>query len=184
MPKATVLLVRHGQTDANLAFIVQGQRDYQLNLTGKKQAEDVAEKLRDFPIDAIYTSPLSRAFDTAKEIRRLHGEDVPLIVLPGLNEMRAGEYEGQTFSSKEEVYKYGILKAVERGGESVEAFQKRVHEAIREIVEKNDGRTVVVVSHGGTTMALLNALRGNPPEEMINIEPPGNTEILRLELRN
>ena len=178
--RANMVLVRHGETSANLQFIVQGQTDYPLNANGLRQAQDVAEKLRDAPIDEAFSSPLSRAWVTAEKIMKFHG-GVTLKPADALKEMHAGRYEGNEYKSKAEVYEFGMLRAREAGGETLEGFQRRVYDFVRQAVVDNDGRTILVVSHGGTTMALLNALGGNPAPEMLKIDPPANTEVLAIE---
>ncbi|MEM3839089.1 MAG: histidine phosphatase family protein [Candidatus Micrarchaeaceae archaeon] len=179
--RARLILVRHGETNANKSFIVQGQMDWPLNDKGRRQAETVAERLSGIKIDRAFTSPLSRALDTAKEIMK-HHPGAPLILEERLKEMYAGRNEGREFSSKKEVYEYAMLRAEEAGGETLEGFQRRVYSFLRDAALSNPGKTILVVSHGGTSMALFNALRRKPASEMLNIEPPANTEVTELDV--
>ena len=78
-----LVLVRHGQTDANLNRVLQGQSDGELNATGSRQAEELGRHLKDFRIDQIIASPMRRAQDTAAAIARHHQLAVktnPLVV--------------------------------------------------------------------------------------------------------
>ena len=85
-------LVRHGETDWNKVKKIQGQVDIPLNQFGKHLAEETAEGLHDIPFDLCISSPLSRAYETARII--LEGRDVPIITDARIGEMAFGEYEG------------------------------------------------------------------------------------------
>ncbi len=94
MIETTILLVRHGETDWNRERRVQGHSDRPLNSTGMAQAEALVEELADEPIDAVYSSDLARAFDTAQGVasaRALHVQP-----LPELREKNFGTWEGLT----------------------------------------------------------------------------------------
>ena len=86
-------LVRHGETDWNKVKKIQGQVDIPLNQFGKHLAEETAEGLHDIPFDLCISSPLSRAYETARII--LEGRDVPIITDARIEEMAFGEYEGK-----------------------------------------------------------------------------------------
>lgn len=86
-------LVRHGETDWNKVKKIQGQVDIPLNQFGKHLAEETAEGLHDIPFDLCISSPLSRAYETARII--LEGRDVPIITDARIGEMAFGEYEGK-----------------------------------------------------------------------------------------
>ena len=88
-----IYIIRHGQTDQNLAFRIQGQRDFPLNETGEAQARDAHDKFRELGIefDRVYTSPLSRARRTAEIVV---GRSEGMIPEPRLIEMDYGPYEG------------------------------------------------------------------------------------------
>ena len=88
-----IYIVRHGQTDWNKARRIQGQVDIPLNEFGRHLARETARGLRDVRFDACFTSPLSRAKETAQII--LAGRDVPVIDEPRLEEMSFGVYEGK-----------------------------------------------------------------------------------------
>ena len=85
-------MVRHGETDWNKAKKVQGRADIPLNAYGRELAEKTAEGLRGIPFDLAYTSPLSRAKETAQIV--LQGRKTPLIEEPRIQEICFGDYEG------------------------------------------------------------------------------------------
>ena len=98
-----IYIIRHGQTDQNLAFRIQGQRDFPLNETGEAQARDAHDKFRELGIefDRVYTSPLSRARRTAEIVVSAPGTGAQegvavedMILEPRLIEMDYGPYEG------------------------------------------------------------------------------------------
>jgi broad specificity phosphatase PhoE len=74
-----LILVRHGETDWNREYRIQGHSDLPLNEFGKAQAEAIALALKDGMVEAIYTSPLCRAFETAKAISQFHQVDITTI---------------------------------------------------------------------------------------------------------
>ena len=97
-----MIFVRHGQSEANLAEIFAGHTDIPLTDLGKRQAENTAQFLKDYPIDVIYSSDLLRAMQTAEPTARMHGMEI----LPDerLREIYAGEWEGVTFAALMEKY--------------------------------------------------------------------------------
>jgi len=102
-------LVRHGETDWNIQNKIQGQTDIVLNETGKRQAQALAELLREsYRIDVIYTSPQRRALETAQVIGRKMG--IEPIIKQGLEEMSLGKWEGYSWRQVRELLpeEYGI----------------------------------------------------------------------------
>ncbi len=169
MPTETILLlVRHGETDANVAGTWQGATDHPLNARGQAQAQALARHLAAHHPDirAIYTSPLRRARQTAEAVVQSLGE-VPLFEHAGLAEYNLGAWEGLTY--EELRYEKRLWDRMAQdphwappGGESAYQFASRVLTAFREIAAKHPGQIILVVSHGGaiaTALALL--LEGN-----------------------
>ena len=149
----TILLVRHGQTDWNAERRVQGHSDTPLNEQGRAQARLLAEQLADRQIDAVYSSDLLRAYETARIIAERHGLEVTAI--RDLRERHFGTWEGLT---DDEIF-VRFPEASGNGswgdGESREAMADRVLEALHRIADTHPGGTVVVVSHGGPLRAAL-----------------------------
>ena len=94
-----IIAIRHGETAWNVDTRIQGHLDIPLNATGRWQAERLAQALRDEPITAIYTSDLTRAWETAQYIGELQG--LPVIKEAGLRERDFGDFEGKTFAEIE-----------------------------------------------------------------------------------
>jgi alpha-ribazole phosphatase len=153
-----LILVRHGETVWNVERRFQGQRDTALNARGREQARQVAERLRDEPIRAVYSSDLTRAVDTARAIAAVHG--LPVFTDAALRERNFGEWEGL---SREEVIarwteaweRWRRAECAPPGGEAVEEIAARVRAKIAEIVSAHPNETVVIVGHGGSVKAAV-----------------------------
>jgi len=88
-----LILIRHGETDWNRELRFQGQLDVPLNATGLEQARRVAERLAGEPLDALFSSDLQRALQTARALAQRAGHDEPLLEA-GLREQHFGMVEG------------------------------------------------------------------------------------------
>ncbi len=172
-----IYLIRHGETDYNKGRRLQGVTDIPLNARGIELAEKTAEGLRDIAFDRIYTSPLIRARKTAEIIRG--SRDIEIIPTDGLKEISFGDYEGLTVLPES----YNIpdpdfcdfFNAPERyhtppGGESIEALRQRTTSFIREIMSDpaNEGKTLLMASHGAAIRGMLSGLQGLPVAQFWN----------------
>jgi broad specificity phosphatase PhoE len=148
----TLLLARHGETDWNLQRRVQGHSDTPLNETGRAQALALAETLEGAALDAVYSSDLARACDTARVVGERLGLEV--IALPELRERHFGSWEGLT--DDEILARHPTAKSGSWGdGETKEEMRQRVLDALRRIAHEHPGGRVLVVTHGGPVRALL-----------------------------
>lgn len=153
-----VLIVRHGETDYNVQRRWQGQLDVDLNTTGKQQAEALAKTLVNTPIDAVYSSDLRRAADTARIIAAPH--KLPILHESGLREINVGVFQGLNRREIDERYPYEMYRwnnddnYAPQGGESRFQLQERAFAAWESITQRNH-RTILLVSHGGTIRLLL-----------------------------
>ncbi|MEN0086792.1 MAG: histidine phosphatase family protein [Leifsonia sp.] len=146
-----ISLVRHGQTDWNLAKRIQGSSDIPLNETGRAQAEATGRALAAGRFDAIYASPLSRALDTARIIAEHVGLGEP-DTISAVAERHYGEAEGLT---GEQILARWPEGAPVPGRESREQVVARALPALRELGEQHPGENVIVVSHGGVISSLV-----------------------------
>jgi probable phosphoglycerate mutase len=157
-------LVRHGETDWNLERRIQGSTDIKLNATGRAQAAATGALLARRSWDAIYASPLSRAFETASIIAAANGLPLPTAV-PELVERNYGEAEGMTGADIDKKYP---RNAEVPGRESRDAVTARVLPALLAIAEHHHDEAVIVVSHGGVIRSVLHAAqRGAGANELI-----------------
>ncbi|HTO70519.1 MAG TPA: histidine phosphatase family protein [Myxococcota bacterium] len=165
---ATLLLVRHGEIAANAARVWHGSTDSALTELGHAQAERTGLHLakRGARPAALYTSPLSRARETARRIGGPLGLEPR--VEPGLAEYGIGELEGQTYEDLVRVHRFFARIAHDPefappGGESPRQVVARVTDALARLAREHRGREVVVVSHGAALgLALGSLLHGDP----------------------
>lgn len=152
----TILLARHGQTDWNLERRVQGHTDRALDETGRAQARTLADELEDEQLDAIYSSDLIRALDTARHVADRRGLSV--MALPDLREKHFGTWEGLT--DAEVIERFPSARNDPWGdGETGESVERRVLRALRRIADAHPNGRVLVVSHGGPLRAVLRHCR-------------------------
>jgi probable phosphoglycerate mutase len=153
MNQGKLLLVRHGQTHANVDQVWHGHTDTPLNELGHQQAERLGEFFHNYlpQIHAIYSSPLQRARHTAERIATRTGHGLRLD--PRLVEFGAGEFEGRSF--QELGGDDGFVKRMMAdehhrapGGESRHEVTRRFVAAVEEFHASHPGENIVVVSHG------------------------------------
>lgn len=168
----TLLLARHGETDWNREGRWQGWADPPLNATGRAQARALAEQLRDTPFDAVYSSDLRRAHETAEIVAAPH--DVPVVADPGLREIDVGSWSGLTRKEIEQRFPDGTRP----DGETRDEHAARVLEAVERIARENPGLRILVVTHGGT----MRALHGHVSE--LPFHPVENCGVLELHFRD
>jgi 2,3-bisphosphoglycerate-dependent phosphoglycerate mutase len=156
----TLLLARHGETDWNRELRIQGSSDIALNELGRDQARALAQELEHVDLDAIYSSDLSRARQTAEVVATTHGLEVRID--PRLRERSFGSWEGLT---REQIDARGERH---HDGESDDEVRERVLEAIQAIADAHAGETVLVVSHGGALNTLWHHAFGERVERWAN----------------
>jgi probable phosphoglycerate mutase len=183
-----LLLVRHGETDWNRDERFQGHADPPLNDTGRAQARALANDLGRERIDAIYTSDLARARETAELIAE--GVGVPFILEPRLREVDVGEWQGLRRPEIAERFPDGMRNWHERGhgwerGETYEQLAERVLEAVEWIVNRHPGGRVVVVGHGGTIRVIRAHVDESTVVEHRRVLPAAlNCEVFRISAEN
>jgi broad specificity phosphatase PhoE len=165
-----LVLVRHGQTDANLNHVLQGQSDGELNATGRKQAEELGKHLKDFRVDQIIASPMRRAQDTAAAVASHHGLTVktsPLIV-----EWNCGVLDGvsaEVFRKKLQESNAPLSSFRPEGGETLLEVQQRAAAFLSDLIAHYQDQTVLVCSHGDFMRALMSLLLQISVEEASGI---------------
>jgi len=147
-------LVRHGETDWNRARRIQGSTDIPLNETGREQARAAGLLLARRQWDAVYASPLSRAFETASIIAREVGADTPVAV-EALVERHYGEAEGLEDT---ELNRRFPGESPVPGRETRTAVVERVLPALIDLAEQHAEQSIIVVSHGGVIRSVLGAV--------------------------
>ncbi|GAF84352.1 unnamed protein product [marine sediment metagenome] len=157
-----IILARHGETEWNVGEIFRGRIDIELNETGIKQAELLAEYLSDLKIDAIYSSPLKRALKTSEIIAGYHKLDVE--ITPGLIDFNYGKWQGLSHQEVKDKYKELYAEWIKNphqvempAGESLDKVRGRAMGVVDDVIAKYEG-TVVLVSHRVVNKVLICAL--------------------------
>ena len=177
-----MIFVRHGQSEANLARVFAGHTDTVLTELGKSQAENTARFLRDYKIDAIYASDLTRAMQTAIPTAKSQG----LAILPDeeLREIYAGAWENHSyevlmrdFSESYGIWRNDCGRAYPEGGESVLALSERIYAEVDRIAAENEGHCVAIFSHATPIRLLRARWEGYPPRELAKVMFCGNASV-------
>ncbi len=175
-------LVRHGQTDWNIARRYQGQKDIPLNEEGIRQAQQLASVLAGQSFDAIFSSDLRRALQTAEILRQ--GRTIPLRTDIRLREICFGEWEGEVFSEMYAKYpeKFAESRAnpaivMAPGGESVAEVAQRTTAFADEISTLYPLGKVLVVTHGMALATLVCRASGLPLTDAHNRIPDNATPV-------
>jgi len=146
-----VYLVRHGETDWNVARRIQGHSDIDLNETGNQQAARVAKQFQDKIIHAVYSSDLRRARNTAAQIAHHFSHEVG--ALPSLRERCYGQWEGLSYEEIRE--RFDGQEEDSFGIETFEDMQRRAADTLTQLATAHPGESIVVVSHGGLINSFL-----------------------------
>lgn len=164
-----VLLIRHGQTDWNVEGRWQGMVDIPLNETGREQARQLAAHLKGRKLNAVYSSDLQRAAETA----RIIGEAVGLTPKTDerLREMHLGVFQGLTHAEQSAKFPELVIDMRKNyldfqvpEGETRRQMQTRAYTALMEIVTNESDGEIALVTHGGVIRMLLLKLFGDLPE--------------------
>lgn len=150
-------LLRHGQTDWNINFLLQGVTDIPMNQTGIEQVKLAARAVKAEDWDVVLTSPLSRARETAEIIASQHGFS-EIIEQELLIERSFGEAEG--LSHEQWRAKYSNLDDIP-GGESRTQLAKRSYLLLETISQEHAGKRVLAVSHGALIRTLISIASDN-----------------------
>lgn len=169
MSTTRLFIARHGETLANREYRFIGSRDDPLSEHGRVQAAQLAEALAGFPIAAVYSSPMQRAWQTALAVAERH--NLPVQRCEALREGSFGIWEGM---NRDEVlarspedarlfYQWGLDPTLAPpGGESLVAMQERVCAGVEQLALTHPDQNIVLVSHVGPIKALICTALGVP----------------------
>ena len=182
----TLIFVRHGQSESNLARVFTGQGNTALTAMGREQAERTAQYLKQFPISHIYASDLIRAMDTAAPTAREFGLEI--VPNPKLREIYAGKWEGQSYDALKEHYGNfyqmwieDLGRAHPDGGERVLDLYQRVNEEIDRLVQLHRGECIALFSHATPARAAACKWFGYAPEDMGRVPWANNASVSVVE---
>ena len=184
---AQVCVARHGETDWNLAGILQGWIDVSINDEGRRQARQVAAALAGSGFSCVYSSPLGRALETAEIISRVL-QLAPPVCHEGLKERHFGAIQGIPKAELAELNPVLLQQILKRNpacsfeqGELMDDFANRVLDAILNIAEPNAGKRVLVITHGWVMDVITRHINKLPRSAILAMKRK-NGEFLWLEV--
>ena len=163
----SVLLARHAESELSARELANGDPAVAGGLTerGREQARRLGEELRDEPLDLCVVTEFQRVVETAD--LALEGRRVPRLVVPELNEIGYGAYEGGGFAAYLEwAWAAGPLDESPGGGESRADAVRRIARGYRIVLERPE-RTILVVTHGLAVRYVLEAVEGRAPAQRL-----------------
>jgi broad specificity phosphatase PhoE len=166
-----VLLARHGESELSVQGLTNGDPAVECGLTerGRRQARRLGRQLAGTPLDLCFVSEFQRARETAE--LALGDRDVPLLVLPGLNDIRFGAFEGKLLADyRAWARAHGPEEAAPGGGDSRAATVARYAAAFRTILSRPE-RAVLVVAHSLPIRYVLDAAAGKTPGPVVEQVP-------------
>ena len=169
----TLILARHGETDWNKNGLLQGSSDFaKLNNVGKKQAKALGKALLSLNVDIIYSSPLKRASETAEIINKILKKEI--VFDDALKERGWGDWEGRDaaveFLRLEKMDIRTRFNFMPPNGESWKEFEIRLIKSVEKIVENNNDKRVLIVTHGGSIRALVPVIKKVPREQTLHLK--------------
>ncbi|MBQ8813248.1 MAG: histidine phosphatase family protein [Lachnospiraceae bacterium] len=179
----TLLLIRHGESMANMTHMFIGQTDSPLSELGIAQAEKTAEYVvNTYAVDKVYASDLKRAYRTGKAVADRLGMEI--ITDKDLRELHCGIWENVSFKENYEKgeqffldWESNLGRVVCPGGESIEYLQKRGSEALLRIAKENEGKTIVVATHATLIRAVMCLFEGKTLDEMNSVSWVSNASV-------
>ena len=174
-----VIIIRHGQTDHNKNNLCQGHIDTVLNEEGIKQSLQLKEKLKEINIDLVLSSPLQRAYKTAK----LAVPDKEIIVDERLKERFLGQYEGVNSDSVSfEEYGHYYLNKDYKDVEKIQDLFERVKNLFEDLKEKYNNKTILLVTHGAVYNVIYYYLNGIPKNGILDFQHLENGQYIEYEI--
>ncbi len=175
-----LILVRHGETDANKNGIIQGVDDNKLNSTGIEQAKEVGKELKKkYKIDMVFCSPLGRCVETLNNILEEYPIEGEIFMSKLIEERDFGEYTGRedVLVDWEEIDKDNKINK-EMGVENLLDLKKRTDLFLEDLKLEDENKTILVISHHGPIRMMISKLTGKNPDD-IKVE---NGKILEFEI--
>lgn len=182
----TLLLVRHGQSEANKYDLFAGFYDAKLEPLGEQQAAATAQYIgENYSVHGVFASDLQRAYKTGAILAE--HLNVPISPDAGLREIDGGEWEGQKFYSLIDRYpedfglwKEDLAQARCTGGESVAQLAERVMSTITAIAEANPGKTLVIATHATPIRAVMTMVQHGSLSAMQTVPWVSNASVTEL----
>ena len=181
--KLKLIIVRHGETEENARKILMGHLHGRLSRKGRQQAKEVGLALRNYDLDRIYSSDLSRAIDTTNAISK-HHNDVSITYSKALREQSYGIFQGKKLHLMLNHPDYMRLrdKFRPKGGESLNQLRARVYRLIKGLAKKYPNDTILLSAHSGIACSIFSICSGLPMWDAVR-KKARNTGILVVEMK-
>ena len=182
----TVYLIRHAEAEGNLYRRCHGHYDAAITARGYRQIAALAKRFADVPVDAVWSSDLTRTQTTALAITRTH--DLTARTTQALREVGVGPWEDRTWTwlarhDRERLVAFNsdIARWHVDGGQDMADVRERMLRALREIIDAHPGQSVAVFSHGMALRTLVGTLQGLSLDEINKTGHAENTAVTKLE---
>lgn len=171
IPRVEFIYVRHGQTDYNLSNLLQGASDIPLNDTGRKQAGEAADAMKDLSISSAYASPRLRAYETAQIICDPHG--ITVLADTNLREPDFGVAEGKPDDGKYHEWRRGEVsyEGADVYQDQLEWIAKGLMKSLTADATSDNIGMPLLVAHGGVFWAMRDVLGLPGQEDLKNATP-------------
>ncbi len=177
-----VILIRHCEAEGNIKRVFQGHTDAQISNNGKKQLDLLRLRCRNMPIDVIYSSPLTRAYQTAEAVNSFR--NVTVHIHEDLIEINGGDWEGHYWSDIPILFPEDYMSWVyfpsnfaPQNGEPMHHVYTRMKNVVHEIVQKHKGQQICITSHGCAIRNFLCWAIGKSIEQLSDVDWCDNTAI-------
>lgn len=181
-----IYVVRHCQSLGNVKELFQGVIDLDITERGAEQLKCLSERFENIELDRVYCSPLTRTQKTGKAI--IGNKNIELEIKDSLIEINGGYIEGklydETFGADPELLDTWLNHPQDfapKGGEPMKISYERIWEAIKDIAEESQGKTVACATHGGVIRCLNCRLMFNDIEKLKDIPIADNTAVTLIE---
>jgi broad specificity phosphatase PhoE len=171
-----LILTRHGETEENIAGILQGHMPGKLTINGEEQTKKLAQRLTAYEVDIIYSSDLDRATKTTKEIIKANPNPV-VYFTKELRERYLGVYQGR---HSDEVDWNNQPSDIE----TLQQMQNRIKNFLQKIYNKHKNKTILFVTHGAIGRSLITVILGKPADIIFEMEKIKNTAIYLFDIKD
>ena len=163
--KTTIVIVRHTETIGNIEKRLTGKHDYEITPRGEILISKLTQELKDIPFDKVYSSPSGRAIKTVEPLAKWN--KVPVEIDQELSEIFFGEYDGWKWEDVNRIHPN--IKATQNkineicgipGQETMQEVAQRMYQCILKIAQNNEGKNILICSHGVAIEAFLRKITG------------------------
>jgi broad specificity phosphatase PhoE len=174
-----IYVVRHGETEENVAGILMGHHQGVLTKKGKVQAREIALVLKNYKFAHIYSSDLNRCIDTVEFIKEFHS-DTPLSFTKGLRERNLGVLQGQPNKSVDwDILPGDWYNKKPENGESLSELKIRALDFVKQLYGIHNNENVLLISHNGWIKQIISHFTGIPSKEIAKVD---NAKVIEVEV--